>query len=86
MNIVNFIFKVTTGFTVNSLREAWQLVYELVGETERDNYLSDRAGYGIYIAKNNDYGIDYISDLNTRLELNFKNGSSKNIWIGSYNT
>lgn len=68
--------------SVNSIADAWVLAYALVDadddEFHKDKELSDRAGYTIYT--NNDY-TKWIGDLNTRLEVNFENGDTKNIWV-----
>ncbi len=78
--IINF-----SHLSVNSLADAWELAYALVDadidEFHKDKELSDRAGYAIYI--NND-GTKWISDMNTRLEVNFENGDTKNIWVDNF--
>lgn len=62
--------------------DAFKIAYLMIdvgGENEvhKDNDLSKRAGYPVYLA---DSGA-YICDLDTRLEVNFADGSAKNIWI-----
>lgn len=62
----------------NSRKMAWEIADKLFPtDYIFDSQMSVGAGYDIYIGP---YG-DYISDLGTRLELNFTNGESKNIWI-----
>ena len=66
---------------VSSLTDAWKIAYLLIGEdkvVEFDYDKSKRAGYNIY---SNGDGTITISDLKTRLEINFEDGTSKNIWI-----
>ena len=66
---------------VSSLTDAWKIAYLLIGEdevVEFDSDKSERAGYNIY---SNDCGTVTVSDLNIRLEINFEDGTSKNIWI-----
>lgn len=46
---------------------------------EYNDYLSHRAGYPVYVDM---FHMDYltVSDLGTRLEVNYPNGYSQNIW------
>ena len=73
----------TTGdkIVVYSEKDAWDVAskYFKDGYT-RDDYLSKRAGYPIYIS-NTESSNAHISDLNTRLEVNLDNGKTINIWI-----
>jgi len=66
---------------VNTKEQAWDKVFELVGPGrafEEDKGSSERAGYPIHRAADDYY--TYVCDLNARLELNTKDGST-NIWI-----
>ena len=66
---------------VNSLTDAWKMAYLLVGGNEAIEFDLDRtkrAGYNVY---SNENSTIIISDLTTRLEINFEDGTSKNIWI-----
>lgn len=61
---------------------AWKVAYDLTGDEiiSYCKYVSDRAGYPIYMNITEE-GTTSICDLGNRLEVNFKNGTSKNIWI-----
>lgn len=61
--------------------EAWRIADALFpGDYELDQTRSKNAGYNVYYSTRE--GINaWISDLNTRLEINYHNGSSENIWI-----
>lgn len=50
----------------------------------KNNFKSKNAGYDIYdvLDPEDNYTNQYVCDLDTRLELNFSNGDSKNVWIG----
>lgn len=66
-------------FSVPDEKSAWHIVYLLCDKgLSLDNEASKRAGYKIYSSEDRD---TYICDLETRLEINFKDGTSKNIWI-----
>lgn len=62
-------------------REAFEIAYNKIGSYEFDKEASNNAGYNIY-RSTNEYD-DYFCDLETRLEINYKNGKSENIWIDS---
>lgn len=63
---------------VSSKSNAFDVAYDLIGEPfELNKVLSERAGYSIYSCESG----TYICDLNTRLEINFSNSLTKNIWI-----
>lgn len=66
---------------VSSVKEAWELANRLFPtDYEKDEEMSRRAGYPIYHSTAD--GVNaWISDLNNRLELNYSNGESENIWI-----
>lgn len=66
---------------VSSTKEAWELASRLFPtDYEKDEERSSRAGYPIYHSTAE--GVNaWISDLNNRLELNYSNGESENIWI-----
>lgn len=66
---------------VSSTKEAWELANRLFPtDYEKDEEMSRRAGYLIYHSTAD--GVNaWISDLNNRLELNYSNGESENIWI-----
>lgn len=71
-------------YTVSSVKEAWELAnYMVNGKLERCSLKTERAGYPIYeiVNPSGDYLEDYVCDLGDRLEVNFNNGSTKNIWI-----
>lgn len=66
---------------VSSVKEAWELANRLFPtDYEKDEERSSRAGYPIYHSTAE--GVKaWISDLGNRLELNYSNGESENIWI-----
>ncbi len=66
---------------VSSVKEAWKLANKLFPtDYKKDEDRSSRAGYPIYHSTAD--GVNaWISDLNNRLELNYSNGESENIWI-----
>lgn len=58
---------------------AWNIVYLLCKDAlTLDKEVSKRVGYKIYSSED---GKTYVCDLETRLEINFNDGSSKNIWF-----
>lgn len=66
---------------VTSVSEAWKIANQLFPtDYILDAEKSNGAGYPIYVSTADGYN-GWISDLNTRLELNFADGTSKNIWI-----
>lgn len=66
---------------VSNKKEAWRLANVLFPtDYVKDEKRSENAGYGIYFSTANNTNA-WISDLNDRLELNYPNGSSENIWI-----
>ena len=65
---------------VNSKEEAFKLANKLIDwDYEYDSIRSHNAGYPIYHTTRNENA--WISDLNQRLEINYADGSHKNIWI-----
>ena len=66
--------------TVKNINEAWAKVNEIFpSDYNEDVAASERAGYKIYRSSINHY--DYICDLGDRLEINFTDGSTVNIWV-----
>ena len=66
--------------TVKNINEAWAKVSEIFStDYNEDVAASERAGYKIYRSSINHY--DYICDLGDRLEVNFADGSTINIWV-----
>ena len=64
--------------TANSKSSAFDVAHDLIGEPlEFNKVMSERAGYPIYTC---DSG-SYVCDLEDRIEINFANGLTKNIWI-----
>lgn len=62
----------------NSRSSAFEITGQLLDEVfNYDNFKSDRAGYPIYTCESG----AYVCDLEDRLEINFANGLTKNIWI-----
>lgn len=47
-------------------------------DMKKDDYLSDMIGCPVYVTLDND---SYICEYKSKLEVNFKDGSSKDIWI-----
>ena len=66
---------------VSSVKEAWKLANKLFPtDYKKDEERRSRAGYPIYHSTAD--GVNaWISDLGNRLELNYSNGESENIWI-----
>ena len=66
---------------VSSVKQAWELANRLFPTAyEKDEERSRRAGYPIHHSTAE--GVNaWISDLGNRLELNYPNGESENIWI-----
>lgn len=62
----------------DSVIDAFTVANLLLGNSmfTLDEYLSRRAGYNIYLAE----GGGWIADIGDRLEVNFEDGKSKNIW------
>lgn len=74
--LTNVILK--CKLTANSRNSAFEITYELLDEVfNYDNSKSKRAGYPIYTCESG----AYVCDLEDRIEINFANGLSKNIWI-----
>lgn len=67
--------------TVKNIKEAWELAARLFPvDYVLDDARTERAGYPIWHTTAE--GVNaWISDLTTRLELNYPNGSTENIWI-----
>ena len=65
--------------TVKTMNKAFMIAYNKIGAVELDEEASSKAGYNIWrsISKYN----DYICELGDRLEINYANGKSENIWI-----
>ena len=62
-------------------REAFEIAYNKIGAYELDREATKNAGYNVYRSTKEYY--DYVCDLETRLEINYANGKSENIWIDS---
>lgn len=66
---------------VDSKKAAWDLAGRLFPtDYEKDEPGTKKAGYPIYKSTNPEVNA-WISDLGDRLELNYPNGNSENIWI-----
>lgn len=64
--------------TANSKSSAIEIAYQLLDEEfSYNSFKSNRAGYSIYTCESG----SYVCDLGDRIEVNFANGLSKNIWI-----
>ena len=64
--------------TANSRNSAIESAQQLLDEVfNYDNFKSERAGYPVYTCESG----AYVCDLEDRIEVNFSNGLSKNIWI-----
>ena len=74
--LTNVILK--CKLTANSRSSALEIAYQLLDEVfSYNSFKSERAGYPIYTC---DSG-SYVCDLEDRIEINFANGLTKNIWI-----
>jgi predicted membrane-bound spermidine synthase len=63
---------------VDSREKAWMEADKIFPtDYTLDSFLSSRSGYNVFVGA---FG-DWISDLGTRLEVNFRNGKSVNIFI-----
>lgn len=60
--------------------DAINILTDLVGDIQLDNFLTDRAGYKVYT-----FDGGTVSQLNTRFEINYDDGRTVNIWIDSHN-
>ena len=75
------IFVYYKEMKVNSVKEAWNLASRLFPtDYKMDDHKSKAAGYKIYFSTAEETNA-WISDLGNRLELNYPNGSTENIWI-----
>lgn len=64
--------------TANSRSSAIEIAYQLLEEVfSYSSFKSNRAGYPIYTCESG----AYVCDLGDRIEINFANGFTKNIWI-----
>ena len=64
--------------TENNRSSAIESAYQLLDEVfSYDSFKSERAGYPIYTCDSD----SYVCDLEDRIEINFANGVTKNIWI-----
>lgn len=62
----------------NNIKKAWELAENIIPtDYNKNETLSERAGYPIYEGING----DYICDLGSRLEVNLITGETINIWI-----
>lgn len=67
---------------VKNYQQAWEIVFKIMpGNYEKNSCASARAGYDIYIS-DDDAG-NWVSDLGDRLEVNFNDGRTVNVWIES---
>lgn len=74
--LTNVILK--CKLTANSRSSAFEIAYQLLDEVfSYNSFKSDEAGYPIYTCESG----AYVCDLEDRIEVNFANGLSKNIWI-----
>lgn len=74
--LTNVILK--CKLTANSRNSALEIAYQLLDEVfSYASFKSERAGYPIYTCNSG----SYVCDLEDRIEINFANGLSKNIWI-----
>lgn len=65
---------------VSSREEAWRLADRLFPSDYEQEPFDKEIGYAIYRSTNSGMNA-WISDLGSRLELNYPNGNSENIWI-----
>lgn len=70
--------------TVKSIQEAWDEVNKIFPyDYEKNETASKNAGYPIYYSTTSDHQNNWISDLGDRLEVNFEDGRSVNVWVNS---
>ena len=70
--------------TVKSIQKAWDEVNKIFPyDYEKDEKASKNAGYPVYYSTASDHQNNWISDLGNRLEVNFEDGRSVNVWINS---
>lgn len=70
--------------TVKSIQEAWDEVNKIFPyDYEKNETASKNAGYPIYYSTTSDHQNNWISDLGNRLEVNFEDGRSVNVWVNS---
>ena len=78
-SLTNVILK--CKLTANSRNTALEIAYQLLDEVfSYDSFKSERAGYPIYTCNSG----SYVCDLEDRIEINFANGLTKNIWFMEY--
>lgn len=67
--------------TVNSIKEAWEMVNEIFPTDYTENTIKTKnAGYPVFDSNLGDEN-GYICDLGNRLEVNLADGTTVNIWI-----
>lgn len=70
--------------TVKSIQEAWDEVNKIFPyDYEKNETASKNAGYPVYYSTASDHQNNWISDLGNRLEVNFEDGRSVNVWVDS---
>lgn len=70
----------TNRLEAKNVQEAWDMANEIFpSDYNEDSASTQRSGYPIYRSSIEHH--DYICDLGNRLEINLKNGKTKNIWI-----
>ena len=78
--LINVIMK--AKLEVVDKATAWKIAYDLIDNEDinYDKYISARTGYPVY-TNCTEKSMISICDLENRLEVNFRDGKSKNIWI-----
>ena len=68
--------------TVENELEAWKIVYSLSDNApiKYNQYVSHRAGYPVYTSEQDNLNVCVLGN---RLEINFHNGESKNVWFNN---
>lgn len=82
-NYINLQSVITNcKLTVKNEIEAWKIVYLLIDncDIKYDKFISHRAGYPVYVSEEDNINVCVLGD---RLEINFPNGKSKNIWFNN---
>lgn len=65
--------------TVDTKYNAWKLINKFIGAPYlKDDKASENAGYDVYRNEEKDI---YVNDLGVRLEINYADGTTENIWI-----
>ena len=73
---------VIKGLQVATRNDAWKLLTILTkNEYVYDSFRSGRAGYPVFYGIDIDKPNEYVCDLGDRIEVNYNDGVTQNIWF-----